>query len=72
VRVERVMSIGYSESAHDAATGLVLGTPLSAQIAERGASGDAIRDHAAAALAREYGDGMITAPLAALVVTARA
>ena len=73
VEVERVKVETRSPSADEAATGLCLGTPVSAELAARGPdAGDRGVAAAAAALRSRFGDGEITGPGQALVVTARA
>lgn len=72
VRCERVDKRGESPSAADAALGLIDGNPIVGEIMQRRpeALGE-IRAAVAAALARELGDRPLSAPLRAIVVSAR-
>lgn len=57
-------------SARDAALALTAGTPLAAQLAERGIAEEALRE-VEAAVAREFGDGAIEAPMQAIAIVAQ-
>ena len=71
VAIEVVSKRGSSPSAQDAATGVVLGTPLSHDLADKRLSVQTALDRVTATLIAEFGSGAIDAPLSALVVTAR-
>jgi hypothetical protein len=72
VDVQFVDKRGHSPSARDAATGLILGTPLAVQLADRSIPGEPIVDRLATTIAGEFGSGPIAVPLRALVVSAHA
>jgi hypothetical protein len=72
IRCERVAKEGESPSALDAATGLIEGTPVYAEIVQRRPEAVAeIEATLAGNLARELGDRPLRSPLRALVATAR-
>ena len=72
VEVERVTVETRSPSAHEAATGLCLGSPVRAELEGRGPdAGERGVAAAAEALRRRFGDGEISGRGRALVVTAR-
>lgn len=72
VSVQVLDKRGHSTTTHDAATGVILGTPFAVQLAGLGVSGEAVVAALSQALTAEYGTGAVETPLRALVVTARA
>jgi SAM-dependent methyltransferase len=72
VKVERVTFEVRSQSAESLATGYVRGTPVSAEIQERGGSPDTVVAAAAEALARLGGYRPFRCPMQAFVATGRA
>ena len=59
-----------ADSARDVALGLAAGSPLAAQLADRGIANQAL-DIIEAALMREFGDGEVSAPMQATVINAK-
>ncbi|MGD9986324.1 class I SAM-dependent methyltransferase [Pseudonocardia sp.] len=70
VSVERVVRVGTAPSAADVARGFCLGSPLRAQLAERGEPQAAV-DPVAAAMTTMLGDGPVSGEMAAFLVEAR-
>jgi hypothetical protein len=60
-----------AETAHSGATGIILGTPASGQIQERGGDGSAVRDQLARLLAERYGDSPMVCKMEATVFEVR-
>ena len=72
IEAERVEKAGPSPSATDVATGFCQGTPLRNEIEARNASRlDEATRATAAALAARFGEGPLTEPTAAILVTAQ-
>lgn len=71
VRADLVELVGESPSAHSAALGLMCGTPMYAQLQERGADVRRLVDLVSARLAREGGFAPMRLPMKALVFTAQ-
>ena len=72
VSVHTVALAGHSPGARDAATGFVMGTPLTGELAERQLSPAAALEAIERALTAAFGTGAIPAPHSALVADARA
>jgi ubiquinone/menaquinone biosynthesis C-methylase UbiE len=72
VRIERVTARGHSPSAHDAAAGLLTGSPMAGELAEAGIPVDDALAIVERAITYEYGEGPLDVPLSAVVVAARA
>lgn len=71
VAVERMEAMSTPMSAEDIATAFCQGTPLRNELDARGADLEAVTGDVAAAIAKEFGDGPVSARLAALVVSAK-
>jgi SAM-dependent methyltransferase len=71
VTLERVAMTGTADSAESVATGFARGSPLYSEVMERGADMDVVVATLTAALERLGGARPFSAPLAALVLTAR-
>jgi len=72
VTVERMDAMSTPMSAQEVATAFCQGTPLRNELEARGASLETVTADVAAAIAREFGEGPVSARIGALVVTARA
>jgi ubiquinone/menaquinone biosynthesis C-methylase UbiE len=70
VHVDTIAHDGHSPSADEAARGFVAGTPIAAHLAQIGESLDAAVDAVSDAVKARFGDGSLTIPLSAIVVTA--
>jgi ubiquinone/menaquinone biosynthesis C-methylase UbiE len=71
VEVTKVQFPCVAQAAEDAARGFLEGTPLGAELAQRGIADIApLREHAAKALAEEFGDRPCRSTMRAIVVTA--
>lgn len=70
LEVQALKQTSRAPSTHAAALALTRGTPLAAQLAERGIA-DAAQDTAEQALRKRFGSGTISAPMQAFVFVAR-
>lgn len=71
VTVAGLKAKSTAPAARDVAIAFCQGTPLRNELEARGAALEAVTDHAAEAIAREFGGGPVSGKIRALIVTAR-